>query len=103
MSIQSQFAFSHSGDKVFNNMPDSVPHFFIRNMIPVGYAMKSSVACIFLSNSSVRVHVSHAYRKIEIIKERIIQILKLGAMFLSFHMVLSFNNCLGNPRQNSLF
>ena len=83
--IPSQFALPHSVYKVLmrpNSMPDSVPHLFIPNMIPVGDAQKSSeaynsVACIFLSNSAVRVHVSHAYRKIEMTKERIILILEL--------------------------
>ena len=51
-----------------------------------------SVACIFLSNSAVRVHISHAYKKIEMTKERLILILELRAMFLSFDMVLSFDN-----------
>ena len=48
--VPSQFAFSHSGDKVFirpNRMPDSVPHFFIRNTIPVGDAQKTSKASHF--------------------------------------------------------
>ena len=51
-----------------------------------------SVVCIFFSNSAVRVHVSQAYRKIEMTKDRISLILELSAMFLSFHMVLSFVN-----------
>ena len=43
-------------------MPDSVPHFFIRNMIPVRDAQKSSEASDIcrMSNSAVRVHVSSA-------------------------------------------
>ena len=60
------------------------------NMIPVGDVQKSSeaiIACIFLSNSAVRIHDSHAYRKIEMDKERIILILELRAMFLSFHNI----------------
>ena len=51
-----------------------------------------SVACIFLSNSAVRVHILHAYKKTEMTKERLILILELRAMFLSFDMVLSFDN-----------
>ena len=51
-----------------------------------------SVVCIFFSNSAVRVHVSQAYRKTETTKDRISLILELSAMFLSFHMVLSFVN-----------
>ena len=51
-----------------------------------------SVVCIFFSNSAVRVHVSQAYRKIEMTKDRISLILELSAMFLSFHMALSFVN-----------
>ena len=51
-----------------------------------------SVISIFFSNSAVRAHVSHAYRKIEMTKDRISLILGLSAMFLSFHMVLSFVN-----------
>ena len=51
-----------------------------------------SVVCIFFSNSAVMVHVSQAYRKIEMTKDRISLILELSAMFLSFHMVLSFVN-----------
>ena len=100
--MPSQFEFSHSGDKVFirpNNMPDSVPHFFFRKIIPVGDAQKSSeashvcyVACIFLSNSAVWVHILKAYKKIEMTKEHLIPILELRAMFLSFDMVLSFDN-----------
>ena len=50
------------------------------------------VACIFLAYSAVRVHVSHAYRKIEMTKEHILLIWELRAMFLSLHMVLSFDN-----------
>ena len=52
MPMASQFAISHSGDKVFkrpNSMPDTVPHFFIRKMIPVGDAKKSSEASHFFS------------------------------------------------------
>ena len=97
MPIASQFAFLHSGEKIFigpSGLPDSVPHFLICNMISVGDARKHliSVACIFFSNSAVGVHVSQAYRKIEMTKERINLILELSAMFLSFHMVLSFVN-----------
>ena len=51
-----------------------------------------SVVSIFFSNSAVRVHVSQAYRKIEMTKDRISLILELSAMFLSFHTVLSFVN-----------
>ena len=51
-----------------------------------------SVVCIFFSNSAVRVHVSQAYRKVEMTKDCFSLILKLSAMFLSFHMVLSFVN-----------
>ena len=40
----------------------------------------------------MRVHISQAYRKIEMTKDRINLILELSAMFLSFHMVLSFVN-----------
>ena len=41
---------SHSGYKLFirpNSMPDSVPHFFIRNMVPVGDAQKTLEASHF--------------------------------------------------------
>ena len=51
-----------------------------------------SVVCTFFSNSAVRVHVSQAYRKIEMTKDRISLILELSAMFLSFNMVLSLVN-----------
>ena len=51
-----------------------------------------SVVSIFFSNSAVRVHVSQAYRKIEMTKDRISLILELSAIFLSFHMVSSFVN-----------
>ena len=40
----------------------------------------------------MRVHVSQAYRKIEMTKDHISLILELSAMFLSFHMALSFVN-----------
>ena len=100
MPIPSQFAFLHSGEKIFkgpNGLSDSVPHFLICNMISVGDAQESSKASHFcsyylFSNSAVRVHVSQAYRKIEMTKDRISLILELSAMFLSFHMVLSFVN-----------
>ena len=42
--------FSHSGDKMFirpNSMPDTDPHYFIRIMIIVGDAQKSSKASHF--------------------------------------------------------
>ena len=79
-------------------MPDTVPHFFIRNMISVADAQKSQkhviyVVCIFFSKPAATFHVSHAYRKTEMTKERISLILELREMFLSFYSrVLSFDN-----------
>ena len=52
LPIPSQYAFSHSGDKVFirpNSMNDNVPHFSIRNMIPVGDAYMPWEASHFCS------------------------------------------------------
>ena len=43
-----------------------------------------SNACILLSMSAVIVHVSHAYKNMDMAKERISLILELIAMFLSF-------------------
>ena len=65
------------------------PHFFIRNMMFGGDAQKFSKASHFYSMylslySAVRVHVSHAHRKIELTKERTNLISELRAMFLSF-------------------
>ena len=48
----SRFTFSHSGDEIFirpNSMSDTIPHFFIRNMISVGDAQKSLKASHFCS------------------------------------------------------
>ena len=89
------FSFFHSGEKIFigpNGLPDSAPHFLICNMPKSLRKHLISVACIFLSNSAVRVHDSQANRKIEMTKECISLILELSAMFLSFHIVLSFVN-----------
>ena len=47
-----------------------------------------SNTCI-LSVSAVMVHVSHAYKNMEMTRERISLILELMAMFLSFQMTLS--------------
>ena len=52
-----------------------------------------SSACILLSmsavNKSVMVHVSHAYKNMDMARERISLILELMAMFLSFQMTFS--------------
>ena len=92
MPIPSQFAFSHSGEKIFrgpNSIPNTVPHLIICNMISVGEAKSLrkrliSVACIFLSNSALSAGVSHRYRKIGMTKGRISLILELRAMGLNF-------------------
>ena len=48
-----------------------------------------SNACILLSMSAVMVHVSHAYKNMDMARERISLILELMAMFLSFQMTFS--------------
>ena len=48
-----------------------------------------SNACIRLSMSAVMVHVSHAYKNMDMARERISLILELMAMFLSFQMTFS--------------
>ena len=48
-----------------------------------------SNACIRLSMSAVMVHVSHAYKNMDMARERISLILELMAMFLSFQMNFS--------------
>ena len=48
-----------------------------------------SSACILLSMSAVMVHVSHAYKNMDMARERISLILKLMAIFLSFQMTLN--------------
>ena len=51
-----------------------------------------SSACILLSMSAVTVHVSHAYKNMDMARERISLILELMAMFLSFQMTFSVND-----------
>ena len=46
-------------------------------------------ACILLSMSAVMVHISHAYKNMDMTRECISLILKLMAMFLSFQMTFS--------------
>ena len=48
-----------------------------------------SNACILLSMSAVMVHVSHAYKNMDMARERTSLILELMAMFLSFQMSFS--------------
>ena len=48
-----------------------------------------SNACILLSMFAVMVHVSHAYKNMDMARERISLILELMAMFLSFQMTFS--------------
>ena len=48
-----------------------------------------SNACILLSMSAVMVHVSYAYKNMDMARERISLILELMAMFLSFQMTFS--------------
>ena len=48
-----------------------------------------STACIRLSMSAVKVHVSHAYKNMDITMERINLIFELLVMFLSFQMTFS--------------
>ena len=48
-----------------------------------------SNACILLSMSAVMVHDSHAYKNMDMARERISLILELMAMFLSFDMAFS--------------
>ena len=48
-----------------------------------------SMACILFCRSAERVHVSEAYRKMDMTRERISVIFELTVMFLSFHK--SFN------------
>ena len=48
-----------------------------------------SNACIILSMSAVMVHVSHAYKNMDMARERISLILELMAMFLSFQMTFT--------------
>ena len=48
-----------------------------------------SNACILLSMPAVVVHASHAYRNMDMARERISLILQLMAMFLSFQMTFS--------------
>ena len=48
-----------------------------------------SNACILLSMSAVMVHVSHAYKNMDMARERISLILELMAIFLSFQMTFS--------------
>ena len=84
--IPSQFAFSHSGDKIF-----------IRNMFSVGDAQKSFEASHFCSlylplQLCCKAPCFARVQKDEMTKEYTTLILELGAMFLSFHVVLSFDN-----------
>ena len=51
-----------------------------------------SVACILFSRSAVVVQDSHAYKHIEMTRECISLIFELSAMFLSFHIVSSFES-----------
>ena len=44
-----------------------------------------SMACILFCRSAERVHVSDAYRKMDMTRERISLIFELTVMFLSFH------------------
>ena len=48
-----------------------------------------SSACILLSMSAVMVHVSHAYKNMDMARERISLFFELTAMFLSFQMTFS--------------
>ena len=45
-------------------------------------------ACILLSMSAVMVHISHAYKNMDMARERISLTLELMVMFLSFQMIL---------------
>ena len=47
------------------------------------------MACTLLCSSTVRVHVSHAYRNIDTTSDRISVILDRKVMFLSFHIDFS--------------
>ena len=58
----------------------AIPRSFRKHLI--------SNACI-LSLSAVRVHVSHAYKNMDMARERISLVLELMAMFLSFQMTLA--------------
>ena len=46
-------------------------------------------ACILLSMSAVMVHASHAYKNMDLARERISLILEMMVMFLSFQMTFS--------------
>ena len=48
------------------------------------------MACILLWSSAVRVHVSLAYRKMDVTRERISRILELREILLSFQTGLNF-------------
>ena len=50
------------------------------------------MACVLLCGSAVRVHDSQAYRKMEVIRERISRILELIEMLLSFQIVFNLVN-----------
>ena len=60
-----------------------MPRSFLKHLV--------STAWIFLSSSAVNVQDSHAYRNIDMTRERISLILDLVGMFLSFQMVWSFD------------
>ena len=47
------------------------------------------MACTLLCSSAVRVHVSHAYRNIDMTSDRISLIYDRRVMFLSFHIGFS--------------
>ena len=77
-----------------NSCPDSVHDVFVCDSVSQWDAKDLPVASdfeglILRSSSSVRVHVSHAWRKVDVTFERSIWILCLEVMFLSFHTVLS--------------
>ena len=50
------------------------------------------MACTLLWSSAVRVHVSQAYRKMDVTRERISRILELREILLSFHIGFNLVN-----------
>ena len=97
MPIPLQFASFHCSQEVFI-WPDGVSssrfHFLIGYVISVQDTEEFaehliSNACILLSMSAVVVPVSHAYKNMDMARERISLTLELMAMFLSFQMTFS--------------
>ena len=94
-SVTCPFHFSLRLFKYARRSSNSGFHFLVGYVISVrdteDFAEKNLIsnACILLSMSAVTVHVSRAYKNMDMARERISLILELMAMFLSFQMTSS--------------